>query len=207
MRKFSTACAALAAFTFSAIPALSTAAPVTMGFEGVVDDGGQALPIAPYSEVGYQLVNLAPDLYSDGIFGKDASNSNGSATFVFCSYDSSCRPGTAIKLTGPQPFSLKSIEVGNWERSGTPGSMELIGTLVGGGTVSTLLGISDIWSAHLLAGFDNLSSVEFRGLGTYAVAFDNLVLDASHSVPEPGSLALLSLAVAGLGLRGRRRVG
>lgn len=207
MRKLSTAFAALAAFTFSAIPALATAAPVTLGFEGVADDSGQVVPGAPYSEAGYQLVNLTPSPYSDGIFGKDASNSNGSATFVFCAYDSSCFPGTAIKLTGPQPFSLKSIEVGNWERGYLPGSMELIGTLAGGGTVSTLLSTADLWSSHLLAGFDNLRSVEFRGHGTYAVAFDNLVLDVSRSVPEPGSLALLSLAVAGLGLRRRQRTG
>ncbi|MGM9515305.1 PEP-CTERM sorting domain-containing protein [Roseateles sp. DB2] len=207
MRKLSTACAALAAFTFSAIPALSSAAPVTMGFEGVADDSGQVVPGTPYTEASYQLVNLAPSPYSDGIFGKYASNSNGSATFVFCAYDSTCYAGTAIKLTGPQPFSLKSIDVGNWERGYLPGSMELIGTLVGGGTVSTMLSTSDLWSSHLLAGFDMLTSVEFRGHGTYAVAFDNLVLDASHSVPEPGSLALLSLAVAGLGLRGRRRAG
>ena len=205
MRKFVTACAALAAITFSAVPALAIAAPVTLGFEGLVANNDQILPAAPYSEAGYQLVNLAPGIYSDGIFGKDASNSNGSATFVFCAYDSTCQAGTAMQLSGPQPFSLKSLEIGNWERGQPAGSMELIGTRVGGGMVSALLDLSDTWSAHLLAGFDNLTSVEFRGHGVYAVAFDNLVLDTGHSVPEPGSLALLSLAVAGLGLRGRRR--
>lgn len=206
MSKLRLARAAIAACAFGIVPMITNAAPVTLGFEGVVADYGQALPAAPYTEAGYQLVNLSPGPFSDGIFGKHASNSNGSATFVFCAYDSSCASGTAMKLTGPQPFTLTSIDVGNWELGGVAGTLELIGTLLGGATVSTVLGSADAWSTQTLSGFVNLTSVEFRGHSAYAVGIDNLVLDTSRSVPEPGSLALASLALAGLGLRGRKRV-
>lgn len=208
MRTFTATLSTAALIALSAVPTLASAAPVVLGFEGVTADSDQTIPVTPYTESGYTLSNMNPGDFNDGIFGKDASNSNGSATFVFCAYDSACFSGTAIKLTGGAPFTLKSIDIGNWETGGPAGTLELIGSVLGGGTVTAVLDTGDSWATHLLSGFDHLLSVEFRGHTAYAVAFDNLVLDLSPSrVPEPGSLALAALALAGLGLSARRRMG
>ncbi|MBB2487330.1 PEP-CTERM sorting domain-containing protein [Mitsuaria sp. WAJ17] len=207
MRKFTAALSSVALVALSAVPTLASAAPVVLSFEGVTADADQIIPVTPYTESGYTLTNMNPGTFNDGIFGKDASNSNGSATFVFCAYDSTCFSGTSIKLTGGAPFTLKSIDVGNWETGGPAGTLELIGSVLGGGTVMAVLNTGDAWATKLLSGFDNLLSVEFRGHTAYAVAFDNLVLDRSPGrVPEPGSLALAALALAGLGLSARRRI-
>jgi len=208
MRKFTATLSTAALIALGAVPTFASAAPVVMGFEGVTADSDQIVPVTPYTEGGYTLTNLNPGDFNDGIFGKNASNSNGSATFVFCAYDSTCFSGTSIKLTGGAPFTLKSLDVGNWETGGPAGTLELIGSVLGGGTVTAVLGSGDAWATHLLSGFDNLLSVEFRGHTAYAVAIDNLVLDLSPGrVPEPGSLALAALALAGVGLSARRRIG
>lgn len=184
---------------------LAQATPITLGFEGVTAD--LLVPAAPYVESGFTLINLAPNRFNDGIFAKDQSNSNGSATFVFCAVEGSCGPGTALRLTGSTPFSLKSFEVGTFLTETDVGTLEITGFLQAGGTVTTSVDVRTAWATHALRDFTDLLGVEFRGHKIYAVAFDNLVLDASRKsqVPEPGSLALAGLAVAGLGLARRRR--
>lgn len=187
------------------LPSIAMADPVTIGFEGVAPDNSSVVTSTPYAytESGYSF-NASTSGGTAGIFGKFASNSNGSATFVFCSFDSGCTDGTSVTLTGTTPFSLNSIDVGNWMTGQAAGSLELIGHLLGGGTVTTTLGTGNAWSSNLLSGFDNLQSVEFRGHTTYAVAFDNLVISAG-TVPEPASLALVGLALAGMGFAARRK--
>jgi hypothetical protein len=194
----------IAAVSAGLLSTIAAAAPVTIGFEGVVGNGGAQVPVTPYTESGFTFtVSTAGP--SNGIFGKDASNSNGSATFVFCAFDSGCTNGSVVTLAGTAPFSLDSIDVGNWQRNAGAGTMELIGHLVGGGTVTTTLATDTLWSTNALSGFGNLLSVDFKGYTTYAVAFDNLVINAPASVPEPASLALAGLALAGVGAAARRK--
>lgn len=83
------------------------------------------------------------------------------------------------------------------------GTLSLIGHLVGGGSVTTSLNTSDTWMTYALSGFNNLSSVDIYGYNVYAVAIDNLEINAS-AVPEPASMALLGLGLAGV-LAARRR--
>jgi len=171
----------------------------TIGFEGVVSNEDAVIPVTPYTESGYMLTSQT-DAASNGIFGKDVTSSNGTATFVFCSYAGDCADGEFISLTSVNgsPFSLSSISAGNWQGEEITGAIDLVGHLVGGGTVNASVAAGATWGTYRLSGFDNLLGVDFYGRTVYAVAMDNLEVNTSANLPEPASLALLGAGVLGV---------
>lgn len=187
------------------VPASAGAA--VLGFEGIVINDGMVAPILPYTEAGFTITsNVQPFNPADGVFGKDAgANNNGSASLVFCSTDSGCSAGYELTLTGTTPFSITSIDAGAFLVGGLAGTLDLIGNLVGGGTIIQTLNADDSFETFALSGFSNLSSLTLIGYTTIGISIDNLVLEAAAAdVPEPGSLALGSLALLGL-LASRRK--
>jgi hypothetical protein len=93
------------------------------------------------------------------------------------------------------------------------GRLEIIGNQAGGGVISTLRDITPSFAAISLSGFQSLTSVIFRTdiSGSFRLepgfSIDNLYIDERRAaVPEPATLALLGLALAGLGFSGRRKL-
>jgi len=106
-------------------------------------------------------------------------------------------------------FSLASIDIGNWTAALV--TTTLTGTRADGSTVTKDVSATysnrtraDDFSHVTLTGFDNLKSVSFSQAGGSYIAIDNVTINAA-AVPEPASLALLGLGIAGMGVLRRRK--
>jgi hypothetical protein len=151
-----------------------------------------------YTEDGF---NLTVNNYFGGNAAIQTSTNPGNATniFAFCSVDGSCGDdGTSLSLDDSSAFSISSIDAANWQFEGTTGEIDLIGNFFGGGSITQTITTSDVWSSFSLSGFNNLSSLDIIGSSVYAVDIDNLNINAA-SVPEPASLVLMGLGLAGIG--------
>jgi hypothetical protein len=152
--------------------------------------------------------------------GQGAFSDNGT-TFIA---DDIGGPEDNIVMTaiGGVPFTLNSFDVAelfvrNQPERPNATAVEVIGALMGGGTVTQTFsfdlvtdgpgGVADFQTFFLASTFTNLVSVTFRGLfglGGGAIGLDNIVVN-ERAIPLPAAGWLMLAGLGAAGVLGRRK--
>jgi len=127
---------------------------------------------------------------------------------------------TTMAATDGATFSLISIDLAELfvGREGYD-DVRIDGILLGGGTATSMFtldgvndgpgGEADFETFLLSGGFSNLTSIVLTATDSSnpRFSFDNIVVDTmmTTSVPEPGTLALLGVGLAGIGFARKRK--
>lgn len=130
-------------------------------------------------------------------------NSNNGTQYLVDGYGTGLGT-TTITAVGGAAFSLNQFDIGLSYYAGTNENVTVVGNLVGGGSVSQTISLTDAFQTITLTGFNNLTSVIVPSLSFGYIAFDNIVYNANQ-VPEPASLAIFGLGLAGLASLRRRK--
>lgn len=103
-------------------------------------------------------------------------------------------------------FSIESLSFAGFT---TEGDLDVVGTFMGGGTISNLFtanGIADEYETFMFSGaWNNLTSLSFnyQGIGANGFFVDDILVNAA--VPEPSIISLFGLGLLGLGFAHRRK--
>jgi hypothetical protein len=179
------AAAVLALATSSSMAAVIT-------FDSLAKDSDKLAVVGNYEEAGFSVNGPLATIGS-----QFAGAYAGSASLFLAN------PGnvaTLAKVDGGT-FSLKAIDLSplapSWYGGGA--SVTFTGNVHGGGTLSQTFTVGSAlgFGTFAFSGFDQLDSVTWVQVASYH-QFDNIVVDAPAAVPEPASLALFGVALAGI---------
>lgn len=178
-------------------------ASVIIDFEGVIPNGENRTgdPIFPYSEDGFILTDVDSSPFN-ALFGPSGiQNDNGTDILGWIS-------NTTFQIadeTGDL-FSILGFDGTNLDPSGSAGVFNITGFFGGGGSISTTFNSTlDTFSSFSFdSSWVGLSSVHIQNSGMENGAIDNIEL-STVSVPEPASIALLGLGLAGIGFSRKKK--
>jgi hypothetical protein len=145
-----------------------------------------------------------------GVFGPGSGaccsiNYNGTPALYADGDRDGARASSVMSLTGGGTFSVFGFDAASYWQ-GAKGTLVVIGSLSGGGTISASFGVNSTFQTFTLGGFTNLVSLTFQDsqsgafLGAPGFGIDNIALEPSSTgVPDPGaSLLLLGMGLVGL---------
>ena len=197
---------------------VTQARAVTIDFEDIAVPPGTNSIGGDRVSTGFSLDSLAnhSHLWNHSGAGPAFMLSDNGTTY-FVTDDNIGDNEVRVSPLGGGAFSLLSVDLGEASNTGALGeratTITITGHLFGGGTIVSVFLLDllhdgdgpgvDFETVLFGAGWGNLVAVTFDGTGGAGNywALDNMNVEA---VPEPGTLGLLALALAGLSLNRRR---